>query len=169
MGARKHKRIAVDDPLAGLRAAMKRLSPEQGTVARRNARADVLSEARKLRAFVDREYPAISKTTTRRRKRRTGKQIDADLRRAGWRAASDTRVALFAAAGVPVKHTTWKANIGNDEMRVDSILVPGWAVVVTELFARKHWSARLREALNDKQARAAFEAEHALAKLVGDA
>lgn len=73
----------------GLRwdAAVKRLDPEQGRVARRNARHAALRALREMRAALDAEFPVIRKTGKRHKPVSREKRA-AKLRSRGWLPAS---------------------------------------------------------------------------------
>lgn len=60
--------MKVDDAIDKLNAAYKRLAPEQGRIARRNARRAYLDALRSLRKALDDEFPAIRKPVTNRKK-----------------------------------------------------------------------------------------------------
>ena len=53
--------MTLDDAIDRLQKARKRLAAEQGRIARRNARAAVLTTMRALRSALDAEYPAERK------------------------------------------------------------------------------------------------------------
>lgn len=59
----------IDRALARLAKARKRLDREQGMVARRNARQEVLVALRDVRRVLDREFPIIQKKRKPRRKK----------------------------------------------------------------------------------------------------
>lgn len=64
----------LEDALWEADAALKRLKPEQGRVARRNARQLMLKALRKARAALDAEFPNVPKERRTRRKSRSLKQ-----------------------------------------------------------------------------------------------
>lgn len=94
MAGKRKKKLRADDPLRDLTKAVRRLDPEQGMVARRNARADVLGELKRLREFVDKEYPAIRKTSGRRKPKRGLARVRA-LQREGWGAIKEKTLPVF--------------------------------------------------------------------------
>lgn len=101
--AKRKKPIAADDPLRDLTRAVRRLGPDQGMVARRNAREDVLDELRRLRAFIDKEYPPIRSTSPARRKPKRGLARVHALKCEGWVPVFDSaRETRLLAAGLPV-------------------------------------------------------------------
>lgn len=104
MSARK-KRIDDDDPTRDLHKALMRLTPEQGPVARRNARADASAELRRLRLWVEAHYPVVRAAGKVRRKKRTPRQIETDLITKGWKTASTSMVAFFTECGVAFERT----------------------------------------------------------------
>ena len=61
----------LEDALWDADAALKKLKPQQGCIARRNAREVMLKALRKTRAALDEEYPITRRTVRRRRKNRT--------------------------------------------------------------------------------------------------
>lgn len=60
--------MKVDDAIAKLMEARKRLDEPQGRIARRNARQAYLAALRSCRKAVDDEYPVMRKPITNRRK-----------------------------------------------------------------------------------------------------
>jgi hypothetical protein len=76
-------------------AAFHRLEPEQGRVARRNARQAMLKALRKARMALDAEFPQERKTVKRRRKNRS---VDAQL--VGFAVISDEGFRSLSLAGV---------------------------------------------------------------------
>lgn len=78
--------MKVDDAIAKLLKAKKRLEPEQGRIARRNARTATLAALTAVRKALDEEFPAIRKerrvtvamsqeAVARRRKRRVATEF----------------------------------------------------------------------------------------------
>lgn len=74
--AKRRKPLTTDDPLRDLSRAVRRL--ETGN--RANARASVADEIRRLRAFVDKHYPAPK----RKVRRRTASTVRAERLADGW-------------------------------------------------------------------------------------
>jgi len=64
----------LEDALWDADAALRRLKPEQGRIARRNARQAMLKALRKARQALDTEFPGIPKENRARRKNRSMKQ-----------------------------------------------------------------------------------------------
>jgi hypothetical protein len=145
--AKRKKRIDPDDPLRELEQTFRRLDHEQGTVARRNARAAVFAELRRLRAWVDSTYP--SKTTRKaKRKPKTVKQLEQE----GWVSFSGNISPRFAAAGITPKLV--KTERGNVTM------LPEWAVemvrgnaTITALKKAKRSVSYRKEVLMEKRLR----------------
>ena len=127
--------------------ATKKLSVEQGRVARANARKTMLRVLRKMRTTLDKEYPTIAKTTSRRRKplkeserfRRLIKRGYVECRAAGGleRKAANAVVKDCAALGIRVYydafHTPW---------------VPKWAMAAEN----KSQMSRARRMKNEREA-----------------
>lgn len=67
-----------------LEAALRRLAPGQGRVARRNARRAVRAALREVAEWLDKEYPAPPRKPKQPRKRRTAVERITALHRAGW-------------------------------------------------------------------------------------
>jgi hypothetical protein len=73
--------IDPDNPLKALHKLMRKLNPEQGIVARRNARAGVCTELRRLRAFIDSEYPTLTTKKAPRKRKTAMSRVNALLKR----------------------------------------------------------------------------------------
>lgn len=69
----------LEDALWDADAALRKLEPKQGRVARRNARTRMLTALRKARAALDDEFPVIRKPVTRRRKPKRGRKLQGKL------------------------------------------------------------------------------------------
>jgi hypothetical protein len=127
----RKKRLRADDPLAALRKAQRRLDKEQGVVARRNARAAVFAEMRRLRAFIDREYPVLRSKSSTRRKRKSGKALFKHLCRNGWKECLDrSLLAAASEAGIKARRVTWWNNRG---LEVARTLLPEWVEQIWKL------------------------------------
>ncbi len=140
--SKRKKKLKLNDPLRDLWRAVNRLDKDQGSAARRNARKDVMAELRRLKAFVDREYPVKTTKTKTRRKRRLPEQIFQDCIESGeWVAADANIVTACAQAGISVKNLKWteKRSSGRGRNRntwdveMDIVLVPEWAAAIAEL------------------------------------
>jgi hypothetical protein len=102
----------IDKLLKQLRRAYVKLpATADRPVARRNARARVLAQLRKMRALIDEEFPAIIKRgKVKRLKTPEGRQER--IERAGWVFESSAdAVVHYAAAGVPVRRVAGCAYI----------------------------------------------------------
>lgn len=138
MTKKRKKKLRAEDPTKALRRAMKKLDQDQGTVARRNARREVFAELRRLRAFVDKEFPSLSKGTSKRKKRRQGKELCDKLLREGWVDVGPTPAVLLAQcadAGIRVRHVKWweaasgkPAESRQMARKVEVTLVPQWVL-----------------------------------------
>ncbi len=117
---------------------------EDRPIARRNARKRVLAELRKIRAAVDKEYPAI--VSRKGVKRLTLQTRVARLKRAGWSIETHDRAAAFALEKVP---TRFVDGVGH--------FVPNWAHAIG-LADR----SALRQAVKSRKHRLAALAAHAL-------
>lgn len=129
----RKKPLTATDPLKALAKAMKRLDPEQGMVARRNARADVAAELRRLKAFVDKEYPVLRSEKKPRKKRTTGLARKRKLRREGLVEASHEDLIAASIAGVRPQHCTY--TLGQAGKR-HCVMLPRW---VAELRRHPDW------------------------------
>jgi len=128
-----------DDQLKRLRRELRKLEGTETPIARRNARARVLTAARLLRAAVDKSYPPIvNRTGVKRLKTIHGRIVR--LEAAGWSlldwrgvSISDSHAmrsaGVFAAAGVPVKRIVGQSRDGH---RSWAVLVPKWAKAIGE-------------------------------------
>lgn len=149
MTKKRKKQIQVEDPTAALRKAVKRLDKDQGGVARRNARSEVLAEMRRLRNFIDREFPILRTRKPRPRKRKTGLDLVNHLLQTGWvQAHNPTRIARAAEAGIKSK----LVKVKDDGKRETTFtLLPEWVV---ELEDHPDFSvAMLKRARRSKQFR----------------
>ncbi len=140
-----------------LARALQRCEGADGRIARRNARARVLAALRAVRSHLDKEFPAIIVRRSQvkgRTARQRANTATRKLRKAGWVADWDLDeprdIAMFAAAGVPIKRVGFPG--GGYHM-----LVPGWAVAIGAVN-----QAQLRAAKKSKQLRDAALAQAAL-------
>lgn len=150
-----------DDHLQRLRRELRKLEGTSTPIARRNARARVLSAARLLRAAIDKSYPPIiDRTGVKRLKTFAGRL--ARLKKAGWvQMPSSADLGHWAAAGVSVKkleHT----DDGDESRGIPgehhvAWLIPRWANAIG---LRK---AHLRMALKSRKIRNAAIVAEALA------
>jgi hypothetical protein len=156
--------MTLKDARRALDRALKRLAPEQGRLARRNARAAIASATRALRAAVDAEFPALR--LPRVPGKRRGRKRD-PLR--GYASVLDAKVAPYAAAGLPVR---------KDED--DCWNVPAWAVPFEQGNYGPHWDplvprsegevvAALRRARKGEAERRRMRAERAVVGACPDA
>ena len=118
---KRKKRIDLEDPLRDLEKIVHRLADNQGMVARRNARAALFAELRRVKTWVDTTYP--SKTT---RKPKRGPKSVQELEREGWTIVGEIPPNI-AAAGIKPKTAIHKKGKKSEQCT----LLPGWAV---ELF-----------------------------------
>ena len=142
--AKRKKRIDPDDPLKELDKLMRKLVHEQGTVARRNARTSVCSELRRVRSYVDREYPSTT-PKKQRRQRKTGQAKVNDLLQKGWEGVTEKQATALAEAGILPKvinvEEIQKVKISGQRKREERrfirtwTLVPEWAV---EMLSHPH-------------------------------
>lgn len=104
----------IDETLRNLRRAIRRLAPDQGPRARRNARSRALAALRAVRAAVDEAYPPLRQPGSPRAQRVSAMAVPqgmkdriaaARLRRDGYEPSefSDATIAAFAAMGVPIR------------------------------------------------------------------
>jgi len=102
-----------------LRAALKRLDPDQGLVGRRNARKAVTAALRSVRAAVDAEYPAMRKAPTRIGKLQPGHKVNR-LRKSGYVLVAAHVYKPLKKAGLPTRPNPREGQGG--------LYVPKWAV-----------------------------------------
>ncbi len=134
-----------------LERALKTLDGTEGRpIARRNARKRVLAELRKIRAAVDKEYPAI--VSRKGVKRLTVEGRIARLKQAGWVGVVHARAVEYAIEGVPIRTVQ-----GSLFARGVGGFVPTWAYAIG--LAER---AELRQAVKSRKHRLAALAAHAL-------
>ena len=153
---------AIDRALAKVVKSRKRLVTDQGMVARRHAREEVLSNVREFRRIFDRDFPIIAK---KRKPRRKHTKI-----RNGF-----TLLTLHAHGSNYQKWLTWMAEAKTplqvirrtSTTAVSGTYVPEWAVAICERFGKARGSApsALRKAKKDRSFR---EVELAAFKLSQD-
>jgi hypothetical protein len=127
----RKKAINPDNPLKELTKLLRKLDPDQGMVARRNARAAVTAELRRVRAFVDKTYPVLTQKKPRR-KRKTGQAKVDELQKRGWVAVLNEDALNVADAGITVK-------VIQDGQR-RWVLVPRWA---DEIMSNPRWTTAM--------------------------
>lgn len=145
MTVSRAKLTPIDRALAKLAKAQKRLASEQGMVARRNARTEVLKALREYRRVLDRDYPIIAKKRKPRRKK-------ARVRRGFTTMAGCPEVwlAWMASAKTPVQ--TIKCGV------ITKVYAPEWAIAICEKYHNRGAVTQLRRARRDRSFR---ETEHA--------
>jgi hypothetical protein len=116
--------------LAKLRRSLAKLpSTAERPIARRNARKRVLGELRRVRAELDREFPAIVVRATVKRLKTVEGRIKR-LERKGWDEVDEPSAAEFAAAGVPLqRHVLTEGRHRYRDLGI-RYYVPGWAVAI---------------------------------------
>lgn len=163
----RKNRIDADDPLKELDKLLRKLSPEQGMVARRNARAAVAAELRRVRTFVDATYPTLTKGKPRRKQKKGLAKVN-NLLQQGW-VDNGTVVSVLAEAKILPKiietMEVEKIKIAGRRKKTERTikrtwtLVPGWAVELlshpnctTSMLVRARKSITYRkEALMEKR------------------
>lgn len=106
--------------LTALAKALRRLSPDQGRVARANARSAVRKELRRLLAWMDGNYPHVRKDA--KQPKRSRRATLARLRVRGYVQVASIVVPVLEAAGVDVRE---EAKGSRQEW-----YAPGWARAV---------------------------------------
>lgn len=110
----------VDNALSAIRKAGKRLQPEQGERARRNAREAMLTALRQARAALDAEFPLLS---SERKTRRSSSPLAKQRRKADFerkhRQVDSAQAATLQARGVPTVRRL-------DHNKVPRFWVPLW-------------------------------------------
>lgn len=106
--------------LRKLQRAVRTLEPQQGRIARRNARKRVTQALRVVRAIMDADYaPVPAEAPPHRRVRRRNMSKAARLERAGWaQAKSIQMVTQCSALGIRCKIVDGRTYL------------PGWAVTI---------------------------------------
>ncbi len=120
---KRKKRLDPDDPLKELEKLLSKLDDDQGMVARRNARTAVCAELRRVRTFIDKEYPSLT-PKKQRRKRKTGQAKIDELFKKGWVTVSPSLVGKLASAGIKPKKTRENGHT--------KFWVPDWAVEILD-------------------------------------
>jgi hypothetical protein len=149
-----------DDYLRRLRRELHKLEGTSTPIARRNARARVLTAMRALRAAVDKSYPPIvDRTGVKRLKTFAGRL--ARLNKAGWVETVRADAGLWATAGITVKRMTHTDDgdekCGHPGVYREAWLIPRWARAIGLD------KARLREAKKSVKLRNAAIVAEALA------
>ncbi len=151
--------MTLDQKLKKLAKACDGLtSTEERPIARRNARARVLSALRAVRAHVDATYPPIVDRTGTKRLTPQGRMDR--LKRRGFVQVTMNVAATLTLAGVKI-HTVRVKNIqqqGNYPIIVERYFAPRWAV-----HAETHYGVEeLRRQVKNKTRRLALQAEAAI-------
>lgn len=123
--------------------ALRRLEPDQGERARRNARQRVLARLRALREAVDRDYPAPVLTKPAKRKRRRDPTADQPRMRSIYSGAFAAGVAKAGIRVIPTDNSGY-------------VFVPAW---VADLRNLDPTIRQLREARRSLTARRALLAQ----------
>ncbi len=118
--------------LHGLRAAIKTLQTNQGSLARRNARTRVVDALRNVRQALDKEYPAPPRRVVTRRSKLSVREKRKQLITDGFVIAKGTTLAKLAEAGVAVRYTkggsrTTSGTGSSNSWFESAAWVPGWA------------------------------------------
>ncbi len=132
-------------------------STEERPIARRNARARVLSALRAVRAHVDATYPPIVDRTGTRRLTPQGRMDR--LKRRGFVQVTMSVAATLTLAGVKI-HTVRVPNVQQSSatITVERYFAPRWAV-----YAETHYGVEeLRRQVKNKSRRLALQAEAAI-------
>lgn len=156
------KKDPIDGALARVAKARKRLTPEQGMVARRNAREEMLASLREARRVLDRDFPIIAKKRKPRRKRTRIRDGYVALNSAAFGQSYEQWLTWMAEAKTPVqviRRASPSAAAGT--------YVPEWAIAICERFGARRGKAPagLRRAKKDRSFR---EVELAAYKLNKD-
>lgn len=127
------KATQFDDQLKRLRGELRKLESTETPIARRNARARVLTTARMLRAAVDKLYPPIiDRTGVKRLKTFAGRLARSE--KAGWVQTNGIDAGYYAAAGVRIirlEHTDdGDESRGRPGEHHAAWLVPRWAKAI---------------------------------------
>jgi len=152
----------IDAALSRIARARKRLAEEQGMVARRNAREEVLKGLREYRRVLDRDFPIIAKKRKPRRKRTRIREGFVPLTSAAFGSSYEQWLTWMAEAKTPVqviRSASPSAHAGT--------YVPEWAVAICARFGhlRGKAPAGLKRAKKDRSFR---EVELAAYKLGQD-
>ncbi len=140
---------ALEGPVEALVRALRGLAPDQGRIARRNARRRVSAALKALRDGVDGKYPDQRRRAARPRRRRTPAQRHLHLVRDGWLVVPNLVVLeRIAAAGVRMQSIPGQAD-GRKNRR--DTFAPKWAITIASeapaKLARAKRSPRERKAV----------------------
>lgn len=154
--------MTLDEAIRALVRAADKLAPEQGRIARRNARALVLRRLRDARSALDADFPAIAKPRTpgnraRGRLRRITEAADRRaageaVRRGGQTASARAVVTMDEAAAIT--RAGFGAQLQAHTLgRNAEVSAPTWLLIAVRAGSPK---ARIREAIRSPKARAAL-------------
>jgi len=170
MGCRSRLKISGFDaklvpPMEDLVRALRRLEPEQGAIARRNARRAVGRAGERLARTVNKHYPTERKKPRARRKPRSINQQTKALQEKGWQIVTH-RSTLHNLSAAGIRTRCIKIKERNVHTRVDGTFVeiwaPSWAVQIATAYPSKLAACRrkigLRKAILTEIALAADSA-----------
>lgn len=143
--------------------AARMLAPEQGRIARRNARRRMLAALKAARIAMDAAFPAVRPEGRKRRKARTPAQQLTDLLKDGWVEVSSGEVATVARCakqGIRAKvleisstgkPAAWDALALPTKVVTVKTLLPEWAYLIAKHYVdpKKLLAARKSQTVRD--------------------
>lgn len=161
--SRRKKILSPDDPLRDLQRTINRLKTEQTDVTRAKVRGEVLAEWRRVKALVDKEWPAPK----RKGKRRKAQTVAAGCRRDGWKLSAISSPLGQAAEFANIRHSKHPTKTG------DAYYPPWCQAALGEAQEGRHWpvssmertrilTVLFRKYAKNKEARHAMEVREAL-------
>lgn len=124
--------MTLTDAIRDVERAARTLAPEQGRIARRNARRRILSALARVRRALDTEAPAIRAAPSKRRANRTIHERMRDLERDGWQELGPNDATVLARCAVAgIKPRVFDVPVSKGVTRPRSFL-PAWAVQIAQ-------------------------------------
>lgn len=142
----------LSDAIREIERAARTLAPEQGRIARRNARGRVLRALKAARGAMDRAFPAIRPEGRKRRAPRSPSEQIRHLKKTGWEEMLPNEVAIVArcsAAGVKAKVINLPTDSSGKVTKAITLL-PEWAAEIARRYAD---DKKLVEAKKSKKVR----------------
>lgn len=138
---------------AELLRELKRLRPEQGRVARANARKAVRAVLRRLRARLDAEFPPVPRTAPRPRRKRTPAERQKRLEERGYAPCHDVSdFTTFAEVGVRLVRVRNGAFVTS--------YAPTWALQARREGGRSRVLRARKSKLEQRALRTVWELQH---------
>jgi len=153
--------VTLDDAIKEVARAARTLAPEQGPIARRNARRRVIRALQGARKALDAAFPAPPRRPGKRRtKAEVFEQRFNLMAHEGYVSPSPAEVSACAATGIKI--VTFSPRPGVNPYPGDD-LMPGWVAQITRPVGKAQWTlAKLKRAKKDIRYRNALIALNAL-------